>query len=359
MTKQMTTETCNAVSDDVTYRRQLIAEAKAGDKRAFEQYYKLNEGLFKSTLNRYRKWVSPEQVDDLRQEGMLGLMRGIEKYDTTKATDKKPEGYVFSWVRAYISQYARDNGVASTKGMISENYVVAEEDEDSISLFDCIKDENEDVAYEAVNRQIHGIMNDAVRKLLPKEKIIARRRLLSDEPETLEAIGEDLGVSRERIRQIETEVREKLKKRLSRKLRELYDEHGTKIVTAAAILLVAGGVTMLYREPASPEEMTAQLLEPVMAEVLTDPVVEEPVEAPAPVVLAKLPNYTKPKAYTRPRTPPKKAYAIATPKNTLKQEVAHKTWLQRLGGKLHEVVTRPVDDSAVAAEWGSNVTNDE
>lgn len=234
MAKEMTTETCSATTaEDIEFRRQLIARAKAGDKRAFEEYYKLNEGLFKSTLNRYRKWVSAEQVDDLRQEGLLGLMRGIEKYDTTKATDKKPEGYVFSWVRAYISQYARDNGVASTKGMISENYVVSEEDEDSISLFDCIKDENEDVAHDVVNRQIHGLMNEAVRKLLPKEKIIARRRLLSDEPETLEAIGEDMGVSRERIRQIETEVREKLRKRLSRKIRELYGKDPLNLTSAA------------------------------------------------------------------------------------------------------------------------------
>lgn len=205
---------------DIDVRRQLIARARNGDNQAFLEYYKLNIGLFESTVRRYSKYVDHARRDDLRQEGMLGLMRGIAMYNPNKASDKKPEGYVFAWVRAFVSQYARDNGVGASKGIISENVTVSVEGDDTISLFDCIKDETQDVAAYADDREMTLIMNEAVHKLLPKEKVIVRRRLFSDDPDTLESIGDDLGVSRERIRQIEMDVRIKLRKRLSVRLRD-------------------------------------------------------------------------------------------------------------------------------------------
>ena len=44
-----------------------------------------------------------------------------------------------------------------------------------------------------------------------RERAIVERRLLADEPETLLEIGDDLGLSRERIRQLEVRIMDKLK----------------------------------------------------------------------------------------------------------------------------------------------------
>lgn len=67
----------------------------------------------------------------------------------------------------------------------------------------------------AVARQGTGRLSWRVRgalsKLSPKEREIVRRRFMADDPETLNAIGESIGVSRERIRQLEARAMAKLR----------------------------------------------------------------------------------------------------------------------------------------------------
>jgi RNA polymerase sigma-32 factor len=57
---------------------------------------------------------------------------------------------------------------------------------------------------------------EAMKSLNPREIDIVTRRRLSDEPMTLEALGADLGVSKERVRQIEHQALSKLRKALER-----------------------------------------------------------------------------------------------------------------------------------------------
>ena len=47
-------------------------------------------------------------------------------------------------------------------------------------------------------------------KLNDRERIIVRARRLQDDPTTLDSLGEQLGISRERVRQIETRAIEKM-----------------------------------------------------------------------------------------------------------------------------------------------------
>lgn len=206
----------------IQHRIALVMWAQEGDQWAFGEYLALNKGLFESLVRRYARWVPRAQVDDLRQEGMLGLMEGIRRFDPVKFGTRKPETYVFGWVRAYISAYSRGNGTAATNHLVSENYEIGHNDGESIKLHDVLADPTENVVQDCMDREIHLMLIDEIGSLLPKEKIIARRRLFADEPETLEAIGDDLGVSRERIRQIEREVRVKVRKRLSNKMHEMW-----------------------------------------------------------------------------------------------------------------------------------------
>jgi len=59
----------------------------------------------------------------------------------------------------------------------------------------------------------------ALDKLPEREAMIVRERLLVDEPVTLEALGVRLGISKERVRQLE----ERARKRLREDLAELHD----------------------------------------------------------------------------------------------------------------------------------------
>jgi RNA polymerase sigma-32 factor len=58
-------------------------------------------------------------------------------------------------------------------------------------------------------------VRSALRRLDRRERRIVHARFLSDEPCTLEALGRELGVSKERVRQLEVRVRDKLRDALS------------------------------------------------------------------------------------------------------------------------------------------------
>lgn len=57
-------------------------------------------------------------------------------------------------------------------------------------------------------------LNDAMRHLSTRELHILKERRLREDPVTLEAIGSDMGISKERVRQLETRALDKLKKAL-------------------------------------------------------------------------------------------------------------------------------------------------
>jgi RNA polymerase sigma factor (sigma-70 family) len=194
-------------------RRALLEQAKQGCNTSFVTYFRMNKGLFEKIIRQYSSYVIPDRIDDMRQEAFVGLLKGIQAYDPAKAVNTKPEGYVFSWVRAYVANFARTHGLVASNDTISHSI---HDDED-----EGILDQMADEAYVSPHTQFEDaqfshLMQRATKRLLPKERAIVERRTLADEPDTLENIGKDLGVSRERIRQIEIEVKEKLRRRYER-----------------------------------------------------------------------------------------------------------------------------------------------
>ena len=59
-----------------------------------------------------------------------------------------------------------------------------------------------------------GAIGTAMARLTEREQLIVRERLMADEPRTLQELGDRLGVSKERVRQIEERVRGKLRTQL-------------------------------------------------------------------------------------------------------------------------------------------------
>ena len=57
-------------------------------------------------------------------------------------------------------------------------------------------------------------VTEALRDLTDRERMIVRERLMSDEPRTLQELGVKLGVSKERVRQIEERACDKLRAKL-------------------------------------------------------------------------------------------------------------------------------------------------
>ena len=102
-------------------------------------------------------------------------------------------------------------------GDFSLNATQSTED-DGREWMDTLEDDSPQAA-ETVERnhdldQVRNWLNEAMQALSDRERYIVAQRKLVEEPRTLESIGEELGLSKERIRQVESAALTKLRKRL-------------------------------------------------------------------------------------------------------------------------------------------------
>ena len=84
---------------------------------------------------------------------------------------------------------------------------------------DSLIDPSESVVDSLAQQELKTILTDHISEFVhglnEKERIVFQERLMNDEPKTLQEVADQFGITRERARQIEAKVIEKLRKHMS------------------------------------------------------------------------------------------------------------------------------------------------
>jgi RNA polymerase sigma-32 factor len=251
--------------EEQRYARKFVDK---GDLRAAQKLVTSNLRFVVKIAYEYRNYEV--KLADLTQEGNIGLMKAVSKFNPDRGY--RLISYAVWWIKAYMQNYIVKNwsvvklrsggrsrslffrGTGDEEpGGPDPNLPIADEDrllpevsektreeralnretrlamrdfsldammdeEGKRSWLDMLPSEDEAVDDVLVRQQEQRIVSEALdeieRRLNPKERYILEHRVLADEPETLQQIGERFQISRERVRQIEAGLKNKIEKSL-------------------------------------------------------------------------------------------------------------------------------------------------
>lgn len=250
------------------------------DEQALHRLITAYMRLAISMAAKFRRYGAP--MNDLIQEASLGLMKAAEKFDPDRGV--RFSTYAVWWIKASIQDYvmrnwsmvrtgstssqkslffnlrrvqARIEREAAARGEMIDPVALREavaaeigvpladvemmegrlsgsdfsldatqsSDEEGRSWVEALADDSEQAAerveHDHDTHTLRQWLYSALSALNERERFIVRERKLRDDPRTLEALGEELGLSKERVRQLEAAAFAKMRKNLENQSREI------------------------------------------------------------------------------------------------------------------------------------------
>lgn len=235
--------------------RELAKRWRAGDQHAGARIVEACLPFVVSIALEYRRWGVP--LEDIIQQGNLGLLKAAGKFDVER--ECRLATYAAYWIRAEIREYVvrafRVVRLGTTKGErralrayrrtkttdpvalakvsgLSEERVrlllpllagrevsLDASTSDMPAAIDRLPTSTpspeDDASRAEISEQAGRAVRAAVGELDEREQMIVKARLMTEDPPTLQELGLKLGVSKERVRQLEERARLKLRGELS------------------------------------------------------------------------------------------------------------------------------------------------
>lgn len=232
----------------------LINRYQSGDKSALDELAKANEGLVWDSAYKYynihkSRLKTVAEVSDFAQEGYIGLIEGVGHFDTSKGVEFST--YIKYWIdqrcRSFAREYYSSIKISARKyeqlmrkkiyesfgvdciksstideidmmtSISSLNAIIGDSYDEMIDLL--ADDSAEDPSTKCAQASEHDYLQHLFDKYLTeREQHIIKLRTNWDKCmedfATLQEIGDDMGITRERVRQIENEAYKKLKRHL-------------------------------------------------------------------------------------------------------------------------------------------------
>lgn len=239
---------------DPDQERELALRYRAGDTRAFHTLVESNLGFVATIAREYRRWGIP--FEDLFQQGTIGLMKAIERYEPDRG--HRLVTYASYWIRAEIREYVvrgyrivRMGTTKRERRALRYYRTKRESDPSRLAAVSGLSEAEvekllpllagreasleapthtgtpfgdrlaapeptpeDQLVLDDWQRRTRAAIDQAMAELLPRERHIAHSRWFLDDPMTLEELGRELGVSKERVRQLESRIVARLRDRL-------------------------------------------------------------------------------------------------------------------------------------------------
>jgi len=247
-----------------------VQYAKTADVKTAARLVTANLRLVVKIAYQYRR--AYRNMMDLIQEGNIGLMQAVKRYDPYRGV--KLSSYAAWWIRAYMLRFVLNNwrmvkvgttqaqrklffnlnkekarlsamGIEPTPGEIAKRLnveeseviemdrrlsrsdasldaPVGESDDNATTRLELLPSSTESPDRLTEDAQLHSMLREKLDKfretLAGKEVAIFDKRLIADEPLTLQELGDEFGVSRERVRQLEARLTGRLREYLKGQL---------------------------------------------------------------------------------------------------------------------------------------------
>lgn len=222
---------------------ELIISYKEGNKKALDELVAANQGIISKIANKYYGINKKLEFEDLTQAGNVGLMKAIDKYDSSLEVAAKFITYAVFWIDKYINievNGCSSRDVENTKlnnSCTSLNQFIG--DDNDTELIEMIESDSDDIV--AIEDKLyHEYLRKSLENAMMKSNSLEEREVLkfrygwNAKRMTLDEVGNVLNIStRYKVRALESKAMRRLRsnKWVRRYGKEMYIKESSSYVS--------------------------------------------------------------------------------------------------------------------------------